>query len=90
LISTFAPLLLEAALIFSASPGDALLDRLRCRVDEVLGLLEAETRELADDLDDRDLVRADLGEEGGELGLLLGDLGDRDRGAAATATGRRR
>ena len=36
--------------------GDALLDGLRRRVDEVLGLLEAEPGELADDLDDRDLV----------------------------------
>src|SRR5207253_10533900 len=31
--------------------GDALLDRLRSRVDEVLRLLEAETGDRADDLD---------------------------------------
>src|SRR5689334_8785841 len=45
--------------------GDALLDGLGGRVDEVLGLLEAEAGELADDLDHGDLVRADLGEDRG-------------------------
>ena len=66
--------------------GDALLDRLRRRVDEVLGLLEAEAGQLADDLDDRDLVRADLGQDGGELGLLLARGG---RGGAVTTRRRR-
>src|SRR5919108_2399737 len=32
----------------------------------------AEVRQLADHLDDRDLVRPDLGQDGAELGLLLG------------------
>src|SRR5439155_21967608 len=52
---------------------DAFLDGLRRRVDEILGLLEAEAGQLADDLDDRDLVGADLGQDGRELGLLLDD-----------------
>src|SRR5262245_36644389 len=67
---------------------DALLHGLRGRVDEVLGLLEAEAGELADDLDHGDLVRADLGEDGGELGLLLGRGGCAvGRGGGATAGG---
>src|SRR4051812_32391980 len=63
---------------------DAFLDRLRAGVDEILGLLEAEARQLPDDLDHRDLVRADLGEGRGELGLLL----DRRRRSAVAAAGR--
>src|SRR5439155_24385150 len=67
-------------------PGDAFLDGLRCRIDDVLGFLEAEPGELADDLDDRDLVRADLGQGRGELRLLL----DRRGGCAVrTANGGR-
>ena len=72
---------------------NALLDRLRRGVDGVLGLLEARAGRLADDLDDRDLVRADLGQDRAELGLLLGRGGRSARvtaaaaGAAATATG---
>src|SRR5206468_11294145 len=36
--------------------GDAFLDALRCAVDEILGLLQAEAGELADDLDHLDLL----------------------------------
>src|SRR3990172_9475310 len=61
--------------------GDAFLDRLGMRVDQVLGFLEAEAGQLAHDLDDRDLVRADLGQHRAELGLLLG------RGGGGRATG---
>src|SRR6185312_835968 len=69
-------LLLEGGLdLLGLLAGDAFLDRLGERVDHVLGLLEAETGELADHLDDRDLVRPDLGEDRAELGLLLGRLG---------------
>src|SRR6187200_148418 len=69
-------LLLEGSLdLLGLVLGDAFLDGLGGRVDDILGFLEAEPGELADDLDDRDLVRADLGEDGGELGLLLGSLG---------------
>src|SRR5262245_46835972 len=72
-------LLLEGRLdLLGLVPGDALLDRLRGRVDEVLRFLEAELGQLADDLDDRDLVRPDFGEDRAELGLLLG----RGRGCA--------
>jgi hypothetical protein len=53
----------------------AFLDGLRRRVDEVLGLLEAQAGELTDNLDDGDLVRADLDQDGRELGLLLGGRG---------------
>ena len=48
-----------------------LLDRLRGRVDEVLGLLEAEAGDRADDLDDLDLLAARAGEDDVEGGLLL-------------------
>jgi hypothetical protein len=51
---------------------DAFLDGLRRGLDEVLGLLEAEARHFADDLDDVDLVAADIGQRDGELGLLFG------------------
>src|SRR3989304_5043503 len=65
-------LLLEGGLdLLGLLTGHTLFDRLGRRVDEVLGLLEAELGELSDDLDDRDLVRADLGQDGIELGLLL-------------------
>src|SRR5262245_47115739 len=42
---------------------DALLDRLRSRVDEVLRLLQAEARDGADDLDHLDLLAAGLRED---------------------------
>ena len=64
--------------------GDPLAHRLRRRVDEVFGLLEAQAGQLTNRLDDEDLVRADIGQDGIELGLLLGRAG---AGAAATATG---
>src|SRR5476649_524343 len=41
---------------------DALLDRLRSRLDKVLRFLEAEPRDGADLLDDVDLLLADRGE----------------------------
>src|SRR5437867_13267790 len=49
----------------------ALLDRLGRPVDQVLGLLEAEPRELAHDLDHLDLLVARPGEDDREV-LLLG------------------
>src|SRR5438876_968368 len=61
--------------------GDAFLDRLGRSLDEVLGFLETQGGDLADDLDDVDLVAADFGQRDGELGLLLGRR--RRRGAAA-------
>jgi len=48
------------------------LNRLRGAVHEGLGFFEAEGRELADDLDDLQLVRAGVGENDVEVGLLLG------------------
>src|SRR4051794_11889077 len=55
-------LLLESGLdLVRLVAGNALLDRLRRRVNEVLGLLEAQAGQLAHDLDHGDLVRADLG-----------------------------
>ena len=75
-------LLLERGLdLLGLVRGDPFLDRLGGRVDEVLGLLEAQAGQLADDLDDGDLVGSDLGEDGRELGLLLD--GRRLAGAAA-------
>src|SRR5207248_689462 len=51
--------------------GDALLDRLRGRVDEVLRLFEAETRDRADDLDHLDLLASRGSEDDVERRLLL-------------------
>src|SRR6185503_14823363 len=63
--------------------GDTLLDRLRRLVGHRLGLLEAETGQLADHLDDRDLALARRGEDDVERRLLL------RRGAVAAAGGTR-
>ena len=50
--------------------GNAVLDDLGRAVDQVLGLFETEVGDLADGLDDADLVRAGIREGDGELGLL--------------------
>src|SRR4051794_9661298 len=52
--------------------GDAVLDRLRGRIDQVLRLLEAEARDRADDLDHLDLLVARTREHDVERRLLLG------------------
>src|SRR6185369_2496029 len=59
----------------------AFLDRLGRTLDEVLGFLQAERGDLADDLDDVDLVGADFGQRDRELGLLF-HRGRRRRTAA--------
>src|SRR5947209_9824420 len=51
-------------------PVDALLDRLGRLVDQVLGFLEAQAGDLADDLDHADLGVAGRGQHYLELGLL--------------------
>src|SRR6187401_3021264 len=50
----------------------AFLDRLRGRLNQILGLLQAEAGQLADRLDDVDLVGAEVREDHVELALLLG------------------
>ena len=60
--------------------GHAFLERLGGAVDEVLGFLEAEAGDFADDLDDVDLLVADGLQDDGELGLLLGRAWPRRRG----------
>src|SRR5580692_2529223 len=57
--------------------GHAFLDGLRRAFDEILGFLQAEARDLADDLDDGDLVAAGFLELDVELGLLLDSRGRR-------------
>src|SRR5918997_2409851 len=52
-----------------------LLDRLRGALHQVLGLLEAEARDCPDLLDHVDLLVAGLGQDDGELRLLLGGRG---------------
>ena len=72
----------------------ALLHGLGRAVDQVLRLLEAEVRDLADGLDDADLVGAGIRQDDRELGLL----GRRSRsptassrsGTAAASDGNRR
>src|SRR5882762_4353962 len=78
----FLELLLDGRGLFL---GDPFLDRLGCPFDEVLGFLEAERGDLADDLDDVDLVAAHFGERDGELGLLF----RRGRCRRAAAAGHR-
>src|SRR5690606_11232603 len=79
-------LLLEALLdLLGLRLGGALLHRLGRAVHEVLGLLEAQARDLPDDLDDLDLLGAALLEDDRELGLLLG--GRRGRPARGPARG---
>src|SRR5262245_48587244 len=73
--------------------GDLLEDGLGGAVDKVLGLLEAELGELADDLDDLDLLRAGPGEDDVELVLLLGGgggLAARGGASGGDGNGRRR
>src|SRR5204863_7602218 len=65
--------------------GDAFLDRLGSRVDEVLRLLEAQPRDRTDDLDHLDLLAAGRREEDVERRLLL-----LRRGAVAAAAATRR
>src|SRR5207249_1370949 len=52
--------------------GHAFLDRLGRTLDQILGLLEAQAGERAHLLDHLDLLVADGGKHGGELGLLFG------------------
>src|SRR5215208_8005510 len=63
----------------------ARLHRLRGAVHEVLGFLQAQPGDLADHLDDLDLLRAGVAEADGELRLLLDH---RSRRATAGAAGR--
>src|SRR5690606_23404809 len=65
--------------------ANALLEDLGRALDEVLRLLEAEARDLADDLDHVDLVGAGVLELDVELGLLLRSRG-RSRAAADGGT----
>ena len=58
--------------LFGLRLGHAFLHGLRRGLDEVLGFLQAEARQLANDLDDVDLVGAGAREDDGELGLLFG------------------
>src|SRR6266404_3674203 len=66
--SDFLELLLDRVCLVL---GDAFLDRFGRALDEILGFLEAERGDLADDLDDVDLVAAHFGERDGEVGLLF-------------------
>src|SRR3954464_6003453 len=81
-------LLLESGLdLVRLVAGNALLDRLRRRVNEVLGLLEAQAGQLAHDLDHGNLVRADLGQDGGEIGLLIARGRSLGAGTAGSGSG---
>src|ERR1700754_549389 len=63
---------------------DLLEQRLGSAVDQILGLLEAQARDdLADDLDDADLLLAGGLEDDVELRLLLGGLGRGTAGGGA-------
>ncbi|AMD54186.1 hypothetical protein ATO49_06555 [Mycolicibacterium fortuitum subsp. fortuitum DSM 46621 = ATCC 6841 = JCM 6387] len=67
--------------------GDLLQQRLGSAVDQILGFLQAQAGDdLADDLDDADLLVAGTLEDDVELRLLLAGLG----GSATGGRGRRR
>ena len=75
-------LLLELLLhLLGLGLGHAVLHRARRTIDQVLGFLQAERGELADDLDDVDLLVTAGLEDDGELRLFL----DRGRGTRAAA-----
>src|SRR6187431_2954999 len=61
-------LLLDVLGLFLA---DVLFDRLGSAFDQVLGFLETQSGDLADGLDDVDLVGTTVGENDGELRLLF-------------------
>ena len=71
----------------------AFLDGLRSAVDQILGFFQAQAGDLADNLDDVDLVGADFGENHVKLGLLFrssgsgrsGSGGDGHRGGGGNA-----
>src|SRR5271169_1096384 len=58
---------------------DALFDSLGGAIHQVLGFLQAQAGDFADSLDHVDFVRADFGEDDGELRLLLGRAACRAR-----------
>src|SRR5437870_10023144 len=65
--------------------GDVLLDRLGRAFDEVLRLFQTEAGDLADDLDDGDLLSRVIAVKlDGEFGLFGGLLGSRRTSAGAT------
>src|SRR4030095_2056262 len=84
-------LLLELLLhILRFSLRDLLLHRLRSAVDQILGLLQAEPGQLADHLDDLDLLLARRAEDDVELRLLLDRAGRSGPAAGRTRDGRDR
>ena len=84
-----APASSRSALILSASSfGRVLLDDLRGRFDEILGFLETQDGDLADDLDHLDLLLAGVLEDDVELRLFLSGSGcGAGRRPAIMATG---
>src|SRR3954466_4508780 len=64
--------------------GDPLFQRLRGSLDQVLRLFEAETGDLANHLDDVDLVRARSSELDVEFGLLFDGSGCGGRAGGGT------
>ena len=66
--------------------GHALLQSLRSGLDESLGLGQAQTGDLADSLDDLDLGSSvETGEDDVELGLLLGQIAEKNGAPAEEA-----
>ena len=57
--------------VISGSLVSSLLKNLRSALNEILSFLQAKTCDLTNDLDDLDLVRANLGQLNIELGLLF-------------------
>ena len=57
--------------LLSVLLGDAFLNVLGATLDQVLSLLQAQTGDLADDLDNAQLLVTETGQNDVELGLLL-------------------
>src|SRR4051794_25158888 len=73
--------------LFGGLLGDTLQDSLGCTIDDGLGLAEAERGELADDLDDLDLLVAGSLEHDVECRLLLDLFGGGGTGGSRAGNG---
>src|SRR5699024_5289198 len=63
--------------------GHAFLDELGCAINQIFGILEAQTGDFADNFNDADLVGTEVGENEIKFGLL-GSIATRIAGGSRT------
>ena len=73
--------------LLSVFLGDAFLNVLGATLDQVLSLLQAQTGDLADDLDNAQLLVTETGQNDVELGLLLNNGSSGSSASAGTSNG---